>query len=148
MHTEFLEEPELEFGAGTHVDIRYGLATLGPLDRGDPTAPREIRVGLIGTSHTVEGVQRWLESCRCGVPAKQTRLVNLFPAFPGFSSDSPFGSTLTFHERWTSRLTDREASRKLPRQVDTRELEAPLVCLGRNMSGGTRPRLSCGRSWL
>ena len=49
MRAEFLEEPELEFGAGTHVDIRYGLSAFGPLDRGTMTAPREIRVGLVGS---------------------------------------------------------------------------------------------------
>ena len=49
MKTEFLEEPELEFSAGTHVDIRYGISEFGPLDRGTTTAPREIRVGFVGT---------------------------------------------------------------------------------------------------
>ena len=110
MKAEFLEEPELEFGAGTHVDIRYGLSQFGPLDRGTPTAPREIRVGLVGTADTVEGVERWLAACRAGVAAKATRLVNLFPAFPGFSHESCFDSVLTFHERWTARISERELS--------------------------------------
>ncbi len=110
MKTEFLEEPELEFSAGTHVDIRYGISEFGPLDRGTTTAPREIRVGFVGTGETVEGVQKWLAACRNGVAAKATRLVNLFPRFPGFSHDSCFDSVLTFHERWTSRISERELS--------------------------------------
>ncbi len=39
--------------------------------------------------------------------------------------------------------------RKLPRQVDTAKGDCiGVLGLGRNMRGGTRPRLSCGRSWL
>ena len=39
--------------------------------------------------------------------------------------------------------------RKLPRQVDTAKGDCSgSVSLGRNVRGGTRPRLSCGRSWL
>lgn len=110
MKAEFLEEPELEFGAGTHVDIRYGINTYGPLDRGSATAPREIRVGLVGTSQTIEGVQKRLTTCRAGVAAKKTPLVNLFPAFPGFSRDSCFNSELAFHERWIGRISERELS--------------------------------------
>jgi hypothetical protein len=110
MQAEFLEEPELEFGNGTHVDIRYGIRTFGPLDRGTTTAPQALRVGLVGTAETVEGVQKWLTTCRSGVAAKATRLVNLFPPFPGFSKDSCFNSELTFHDRWTGRISERELS--------------------------------------
>src|SRR5437773_10760858 len=39
--------------------------------------------------------------------------------------------------------------RKLPRQVDTSKIDSEGVSgLGRNVSGGTRPRLSWGRSVL
>ena len=39
--------------------------------------------------------------------------------------------------------------RKLPRQVDSSKVDSPVdEGLGRNVRGGTRPRLSCGRSWL
>ena len=42
-----------------------------------------------------------------------------------------------------------ERSRKLPRQVDSREGDwSPDEGLGRNVSGGTRPRLSWGRTRL
>jgi hypothetical protein len=40
-------------------------------------------------------------------------------------------------------------SRKLPHQVDTAKLDSTgIPCLGRNVSGGTWPRLSWGRSVL
>jgi hypothetical protein len=42
-----------------------------------------------------------------------------------------------------------EFKRKLPRQVDTAKLDsAGMSGLGRKISGGTRPRLSWGRSVL
>lgn len=109
MKAELLPEPELEFGAGTHVDIRFGLSQRGgPFDAGTTTAPSTIRIGLVGTAQTLEGVQNWLDACRDGVAAKKTRLVNLFPAFPGFSLDSVFRATLSFHNRWTSRISTQE----------------------------------------
>jgi hypothetical protein len=42
------------------------------------------------------------------VGAKATRLVNLFPAFPGFTRDSAFQSELIFDDRWTGTITARE----------------------------------------
>ena len=39
MRAELLPEPELEFGAGTHMDIRFGLSQRGgPLDMGTALA--------------------------------------------------------------------------------------------------------------
>jgi hypothetical protein len=59
---EFLHEPELEFGAGgQHIDIRFGLLHNGPLDLRTGRAPAEIKVGIVGTTETVEGMARWLE---------------------------------------------------------------------------------------
>lgn len=44
---------------------------------------------------------------------------------------------------------NRACLRKLPRQVDTAKRDWPVdEGLGRKVSGGTRPRLSCGRSLL
>jgi len=48
MKADFLQEPELEFGAGKHVDIRFGLNHYGPLDVTSEAAPKKIRVGLVG----------------------------------------------------------------------------------------------------
>lgn len=87
MRVERLPEPELEFGGGgRHVDIRFGLMQFGPLDRGSATAPGHIKVGLVGTPETMDGVTRWLEQCRAGLVAKDSHLVNLFPPFPGCSA--------------------------------------------------------------
>jgi hypothetical protein len=108
MKAAFIAEPDLEFGSNVHVDVRFGLATFGPLDVGSATAPKEIRVGIVGTAETIEGLRSWLLECRDGIDGKATRLVNLFPAFPGFTRDSPFQSELIFDDRWTGTITARE----------------------------------------
>src|SRR5262249_7339842 len=79
-----------------------------PLDRGTSTAPAQLRLGIVGTEETIEGVHKWLEKMRSGSPAKDSRLGNLFPPFPGFSNNSCFGSTLVFHERWLAPIHKRE----------------------------------------
>jgi len=86
MKVSFFHEPELEFGnGGTHVDMRYGMTQHGPLDLGEISSPRQLRVGLIGTEETIASIRQWLDRCRGGIAAKQSRLSNLFPPFPGFS---------------------------------------------------------------
>lgn len=88
MKVDFLQEPELEFGTGKHIDIRFGLMQHGPLDRFSSLAPQRVRVGLAGTPETVEGVQKWLEHCRNGIAAKESNQPNLFPRFPGFGEET------------------------------------------------------------
>ena len=91
MNLSILEEPELEFGGGSrHVDIRFGIKDYGPFDLQAPKAPKEVRIGLIGTAETVEGASRWLETCAQGVAQKETKQPNLFPAFPPVTSTSSF----------------------------------------------------------
>jgi hypothetical protein len=108
MKTCFLDEPELEFGAGRHIDIRFGLANYGPLDVDSPLAPHEIRVGIVGTSETIAGVREWLERCAAGVPAKQSPQPYLFPAFPGFGTDTSFAAKLLFADRLERTIQERE----------------------------------------
>jgi hypothetical protein len=109
MKFSFLEEPDLEFAnGGTHVDIRFGIATHGPLDLGDPKAPVQLRVGVVGTDETIASSRQWLERCKTGVPRKDSKLANLFPAFPGFTPDTAFRSSLVFHDRWSSSIRQRE----------------------------------------
>ena len=91
----------LEFGTGKHVDVRFGIAHCWPFDREMGTAPREIRIGLVGTANTTEKVSQWLEASAKGVSRKDSPLVNLFPEFPGFSVESCFGARLVLEPRWT-----------------------------------------------
>lgn len=91
MNLSIIEEPELEFGGkNRHVDIRFGIRDYGPFDLQSTRAPKEIRVGLLGTAETTEGVTRWIEKCTHGIRQKPTKQPNLFPAFPEISSSSSF----------------------------------------------------------
>jgi hypothetical protein len=108
MRIDHLTEPELEFGAGRHVDIRFGLQNYGPLDQASNLAPREIPIGIIGTPETVEGVREWLIRSSAGVAAKATPHPYLFPAFPGFSEETGFCSRLIFAERLQRIIRERD----------------------------------------
>jgi hypothetical protein len=106
MNLSILEEPELEFGGSNrHVDIRFGIKDYGPFDLRSPRAPKELRVGLIGTAETVEGTKAWLEKCARGIERKQTKQPNLFPAFPPLSSTSSFCCGLTIDNAHIRTLT-------------------------------------------
>lgn len=109
MRLSIFQEPDLEFGAGgKHIDVRYGLSAFGPLDVEADRAPKQLRVGLVGTQESVDGIRSWLERCRAEVPGKDSRLTHLFPAFPGFSEEASFRACLVFHDRWCSSISQRE----------------------------------------
>ena len=128
MKLSFFHEPELEFGnGGTHVDIRYGIMRHGPLDLNDASAPCQLRVGLVGTEETIVALREWFDRCKTGVAAKQSKLSNLFPPFPGFSESSPFHSSLVFHERWCSPIRQREFDALAHTQGDQTVREAVAV---------------------
>jgi hypothetical protein len=121
MRISYLEEPDLEFGAGgRHIDIRFGLMNHGPLDVATNLARKAIRVGLIGTSETVELTRTWLEQCRDEIPAKPSNKPNLFPKFPGFREDEAFRSTLVLDES-IQRLIPKSTFDELRRAHDANE---------------------------
>ncbi len=104
MEVRHIPEPELEFGAGKHVDIRYGLMAYGPLDFDQPTAPKHIRVGIVGVPETVETFSNWLEKCTRGIPAKESKLTNLFPPFPGYHEEVTYRSKLVLDKSLVSEI--------------------------------------------
>ena len=109
MKCSSFREPDLEFGGGgTHIDIRYGIDQFGPFDLGDTKAPTQLRVGLVGTDDTIAAVRSWFERCKSGIERKDSKLINLFPAFPGFSGNVSFRASLVFHDRWCSSIRQRE----------------------------------------
>lgn len=68
MKIEFLIEPELEFGnAGRHIDIRFGMMHHKPFDFDSSSAPKEIKLGIVGSSETVEELELWIEKCSQGI---------------------------------------------------------------------------------
>jgi len=80
-----LDEPLLEFGGnGREIDIRLGLMRHGPLE---PERAATVRLGIIGTAETTEGFARFLDRCKVGLDAKESRQPNLFLPFPGLGND-------------------------------------------------------------
>lgn len=98
MKLDHLPEPELEFGSGRHIDIRFGIMNYGPHDVDSESAPRRIRVGIVGTPEDVERAREFLERCREEIPGAETRQTNLRPRFPGFRLDTAFHATLVLDE--------------------------------------------------
>jgi len=111
MKTDFIAEPELEFGSGSrHVDVRFGLLNYGPLDLGWALAPKHIKLGIVGSAESIEGTLGWLERCRNEIAAKKSKKPNLFPRFPGFSLDSCFRSEIVMDARLHRTLQASELS--------------------------------------
>ncbi len=90
MNGFYFDEPELEFGNGRHIDIRAGLTHLGPLDARSELAPKIIRLGVVGDRASIDRFNQWVDKCRSGIAPKETRLLTLFPGFPGFGQQGPF----------------------------------------------------------
>lgn len=111
MKLTVLDEPLLEFcGGARHIDPRHGIADYGPADATN-TAVRTIRVGIVGTSASIQGLRRWLDECRQPIAAKNSRLGHLFVPFPGFDTSAGFRSTLVWDSRLERPIRDRDLSR-------------------------------------
>lgn len=121
MKIDFLPEPELEFGSGRHVDIRFGIMDYGPHDHGEDLAPSQIRVGLVGVPEHVELTGAFLERCREEIPGVASKQPNLRPRFPGFNLDGGFHSTLVLNDALTRTIPARRFE-DLRRTEDTNQI--------------------------
>lgn len=113
MKLQIVEEPQLAFFQNDlHVDIRAGLSSFGAFDKGSATVPTPIRIGMIGTTATVDGVRDWLERCKDGVPSDEQKLKALRPAFPGMTQQV-FGTSLELSDTLTRTITRHELTAAL-----------------------------------
>lgn len=109
MKLELLEEPELEFGnSGRHIDIRFGIKANGPVSVNEPDAPKDIKLGLVGTAGSLEKLAAWMDSCRSFIPGKPSKKPNLFPSFPGFRPDQCFHCDWSTSERLQAPILPRD----------------------------------------
>ena len=108
MRARHIDEPLLEFGTGTHIDVRFGIAQHCPFDVAQATAPTNIRIGLLGSTGSIEELSAWLEKVASGVPGKASRRVNFHPSFPGFSEETCFRARLVTDQRWVGVMTQSE----------------------------------------
>lgn len=91
MKFHFIDEPKLEFGQGTHICPRAGIAELGVYDTKLSDRREKIFVGAVGTNDTLDKLSNWLDKCSEYIPAKpDAAQPNLFPAFCGFNLETGF----------------------------------------------------------
>ncbi|MCX6378994.1 MAG: hypothetical protein NT023_05875 [Armatimonadetes bacterium] len=111
MKIDFIQEPELEFGAAKHIDIRFGLMNYGPFDFANRLAPKDIRLGFIGTPQTIQGIEAWLDKCKGGIEAKKSNQPQLFPRFPGFGPDVSYRASFVTSPQLHRAIPQREFER-------------------------------------
>jgi hypothetical protein len=105
MKTNFLSEPEIEFGSSSHIDIKFGIMNYSVLDFDQEDAPRKIYLGIVGTNETIEKILEWIEKCKNTIDRKTSNKRNLFPRFPGFSTEFAFHSKIITNQNIQSKIT-------------------------------------------
>lgn len=124
-HTSLIREPALEFGDnGREIDIRLGLMRYGPLE---PERARQVRVGVVGTAETVEGFSRFIERCKFGIEAKDSRQPNLFLPFPGLGNENPFRCKFSVDEYGTRKLPRSDIARITKTPSPTKAVEEAVA---------------------
>jgi hypothetical protein len=140
-----LSEPLLEFaGNGRHVDVRFGLLDYGPVDFSTERT-KEIRLGAVGSSQTVGKLGDWLRRCEDGIPAKNSRQPNLFPAFPGSTILGPFRCTFEVGDRHVRTLSPGTISRIVSEKDDNAAVALAVEAFTnevRDLVSGTNRRRS------
>ncbi len=113
MKLQIMDEPQLAFFQNElHVDIRAGLSNFGAFDKGSAAVPTPIRIGVVGTTATVDGVRDWLERCKHGVTSEEQKLKTLRPSFPGMTQQV-FGTSLELSDTLTRTITRHELTASL-----------------------------------
>ena len=137
MKLVIVEEPQLAFYQNSvHVDIRAGLSAFGAFDKGSAGVPSPIRLGVIGTTATVDGVRDWLEQCKNGVASDEKKLTALRPAFPGMTQQV-FGTSLELSDAATRTITRHELTAALGKSNPLRYLVEIFIDHARDLAGKT-----------
>lgn len=122
-----IEEPELEFGVGRHIDVRFGIMNRGAWGRGRPESPTSISLGVVGTTQSIEGILAWLGKCQAGIDAKPSKQPNLFPRFPGFGDESCFGCGIACDSRWQRAVRSSDIEQLASRRSADELVEAAVA---------------------
>lgn len=137
MKLHLIDEPQLSFhNSQLHVDIRAGLASFGTFDKGRSGVPKPIRLGVIGTTATVDGVRDWLERCKNGVSSDEKKLKELRPSFPGMKEEV-FGTSLELSDAATRAITRHELTTALAGQDPLRSIVDTFMDHARDLAEKT-----------
>ena len=112
MKLHIINEAPLEFGRGTHVCPRAGIAKFGVYDTRFEVRRRRILVGAVGTSDTLSRLETWLDGCSNPIPPPENnRQPNLYPPFCGFNQESGFEAQFVLNEEITRALINSDVKR-------------------------------------
>jgi hypothetical protein len=132
-----IDEPDLAFHKNNlHVDMRAGLSAFGAFDKGSVGVPVPIRLGMIGTTATVDGVRDWLEQCKNGVVSTEKELTALRPSFPGMTREV-FGTSLELSDTATRTITRHELTSALAAPEPLKHLVEIFMDHARDLSAKT-----------
>lgn len=99
MKLNYIEEPFLEFGRGTHICPRAGITEYDVYDIKIKTRRDKILVGAVGTSDNLAKLDEWINQCSTEIAAKpDSRQPNLFPKFCGFNQEIGFKAILVLED--------------------------------------------------
>ncbi|MCZ7647986.1 MAG: hypothetical protein M5U26_22465 [Planctomycetota bacterium] len=102
--TGWIEEPYLKFaGQHEHVDPKTGIPLYGPASLGSFRHKREVHVGIIGTSESVDLARRYYEQASYGVDGNDDHA-----PFPGCRADRGFRCDLVFDSKLVELITRSE----------------------------------------
>lgn len=132
MEIAVIDEPALEFGySGTHVEQRAGLVMHGPADIEMDGRCGQIRIGVVGSAAAVDDVRSYLRACCKGIAAKDTELIELFPAFPGCDASTTFRCRLTFGKTHTRSMSSTTLAPIVDAETDDQRIRAGVeICSG------------------
>ncbi|MGV8142237.1 MAG: argonaute/piwi family protein [Candidatus Pacearchaeota archaeon] len=112
--TSILTEPKLLFGNGTSfIDTKTGISLYGPYSN----YPKQIQLGIVGDSETVDSVKRIIEICSKKISGS-TKHPLWTPDFPGIKS---FNSEFVLDEEWYKETITNKEIDDLERIPDYRE---------------------------
>ncbi len=81
MKLHFIEEPVLEFGRGTDICPRAGIAKFDVYDTRRQVRRDKVLVGAVGTSDSLSKLKGWIDKASHYIPIRSdTRITNLYPA--------------------------------------------------------------------
>lgn len=118
LDTRILNEPQLVFGdLQRTVDPRVGLGLYGPYDINEPGRRTAVRLGLVGTSESIELVHQFIEQSRGRItPIRRVRWQGkvssipmdptVYPFFPGL--DKAFGVDVVLDPGAVETLSSRD----------------------------------------
>jgi len=138
------KEPELEFGGQHHhPDPRLGLTESGPLQ----TYPGDaIKVGVVGSSKTIESAKSFFTSVANGFEGKSEKHPNMHPPFPGLGNQNPFRCRFEIDADATGILTQAKIDKicKEPNHAKAVEMavEAVFTELQALEEGGNAPQVA------